>query len=311
MALEYEFFIDKISIKVGERVGNGCEVSFGKSKKVNEGEADTLIIKQKEDGDKIGLSLSLKGLFEEYQDGKGMDEIVVEIAAAYMENIVNAKRIVQEMQKLGSYESCKEKIYFRLVSTERNQHLLGEVPHFEMMDLSMLFYVFIDEEEDKIGGVMLRNSLLSAWGITPEDVWRQAVKNTPMLFPERKVRFFPLVKEIKQMAKDGEYSVWQNVAWEGEREPLILTNQKGINGFSVVLYSGLLQEISNRMGRDLYILPSSLHEGLIFPVDCGMEEAELQDMVKEVNRTVVRREDLLSDSLYYYGRKDGGLKKIR
>lgn len=311
MALEYGAFTLKIREKVGEKAGEGCKVSFAKKEKINEGEADVLVIVPKEGKVKIGPSFRLRELFREYQDGRGIDELAVGIVAIYLESVAYSKKLEHEIQKIGSYERCKEKIYFRLASTERNSHLLGEVPHFEVMDLTMFFYVLMEEEEDTIRGVMLRNSLLSAWGITSEEVRRQAVRNTPVLFPEKKLPLFPLVKEVRQRAKDGEYSAWQEAAWEGEKEPLILTNQKGINGFSVVLYSGVLQEISGRMGQDLYILPSSIHEAVVFPADYGMREVAMQGIVEGLNRMTRAKEDILSYTVYYYSSIDGSLKKIR
>ena len=48
-----------------------------------------------------------------------------------------------------------------------------------------------------------------------------------------------------------------------------------------------------------YILPSSIHEILL--VDCDKAElSALQNMVRDVNRTVLDAQDVLSDTVYIF-----------
>ena len=56
------------------------------------------------------------------------------------------------------------------------------------------------------------------------------------------------------------------------------------------------------MKKDLYILPSSVHEVILIPKDDTMEWEKLQEMVKEVNSTQVEDVEILSDSVYCYQR---------
>ena len=89
--------------------------------------------------------------------------------------------------------------------------------------------------------------------------------------------------------------------------PYIMTNTKGINGFSTVLYPGVLESFTGFGRKNLYVLPSSVHEALLLPADGAMAPQELQEMVREVNGTVVEETDILSDTVYYYDRQKNGL----
>ena len=65
----------------------------------------------------------------------------------------------------------------------------------------------------------------------------------------------------------------------------------------------MISRFAEEKERNLYIIPSSLHELLIYP---DFEEAspeELSSFVKEVNRTQVHPHDRLSDHVYYYSRQ--------
>ena len=43
---------------------------------------------------------------------------------------------------------------------------------------------------------------------------------------------------------------------------------------------------------------------ILIPERYGMDKRRLQEMVKEINRTEVENEEVLSDNVYYYSRKE-------
>ena len=79
-----------------------------------------------------------------------------------------------------------------------------------------------------------------------------------------------------------------------------MTNSKGINGASVIIYPKILKEISEMIGGDFYILPSSIHEVLVIKDNGDKENDELEKMVREVNESCVLPEEVLSDHVYHY-----------
>lgn len=83
----------------------------------------------------------------------------------------------------------------------------------------------------------------------------------------------------------------------------VLTNtMKNLGAGALVNHSvqKVLYEYFN--GKNLYILPSSIHELLILPEeDSFSHSAEaLISMVKEVNYTMVSKDDFLADHVYYF-----------
>ena len=72
----------------------------------------------------------------------------------------------------------------------------------------------------------------------------------------------------------------------------------------------MLEKIEEQYGRDFYVLPSSVHELILIPDTDDRTAEELKEIVMETNRTQVAPEEVLSDSVYYYCRKEKVLKKI-
>ena len=71
-----------------------------------------------------------------------------------------------------------------------------------------------------------------------------------------------------------------------------------------MLYDDLWKRMEALIGGNFYVLPSSVHELILIPERYGMDKRRLQEMVKEINRTEVENEEVLSDNVYYYSRKE-------
>ena len=86
---------------------------------------------------------------------------------------------------------------------------------------------------------------------------------------------------------------------------LVLTNSRRYLGAACILYRGVLERFAKKLGENLYILPSSVHEVILLPETKVNSSKNLLRMVMEVNRTQLAPEEVLSDTVYYYDRKSG------
>ena len=84
----------------------------------------------------------------------------------------------------------------------------------------------------------------------------------------------------------------------------VLTNESKLNGAACILYENVLYDFAQKLGADLYILPSSVHEVILLPKLSMFEKDELVNMVKEVNTEGVAADEVLSDHVYEYNRTE-------
>ena len=118
--------------------------------------------------------------------------------------------------------------------------------------------------------------------------------------PELLVPMKELLEEMTGMELEKQYDV-----------PMyVLTNKEKIFGASVLLYSEKLQELAEKTGKNLLILPSSVHEVLLMPDEEEQEYGFYRQMIAEVNTTQVDPEEVLSYSLYCYDRQKKEIKEI-
>ena len=74
----------------------------------------------------------------------------------------------------------------------------------------------------------------------------------------------------------------------------------------MMLYDDMLEKAAEKLGGDVYVIPSSMHETLLIPA--GITEAiEVQDLLREMNQTLYPG-DLLSNTLYMYDAQAHELK---
>lgn len=185
------------------------------------------------------------------------------------------------------FEIIKNRIVYKLVNAEKNEPLLKEVPHLAVLDLAVIFYVLIPSGEGVSCSVLIKNSHMELWRVAIPELYRCARKNMPELCPPV---FCPLSDFMEKL--------------RGERLeecPLyVLTNEEGINGASALLYPEMPKKIYEAFHCGYYLLPSSIHEFLIVPEDRDVNSLDLVEMVREVNGTQVREDELLSDHIYYF-----------
>ena len=84
----------------------------------------------------------------------------------------------------------------------------------------------------------------------------------------------------------------------------ILTNSYRTNGATALLYEKLLSQIADSFEKDLLILPSSIHEVLILPID-SISKSTLDHygtFIREINETQLADDEVLSDHAYYFQR---------
>ncbi len=89
----------------------------------------------------------------------------------------------------------------------------------------------------------------------------------------------------------------------------ILTNKYRTLGAAVMLYEDVLADIADEFDNNLYVLPSSIHEVFIVP-DYVKGAEELREIVAEANATVVKKNEILSDKVYFYEKKSGKLSIV-
>ena len=236
----------------------------------------------------VGPTIYLEEFYSRYLLGRSITEILGDIINVYK------KAYIQEdldMSFMHSWDGVKSMVVYKLINTEKNRELPEKIPHKEVMDLSMVFYITVQQYD---GTIQIYNSHCQMWGIDVEELVSVAQKNTPQIYPM-------CVTDMRDIAE--KMGVESNSEMMRAVDMYILSNRHNIWGAAAMLYPGSIKMIAEQLEDDVYILPSSTHEVIILPMS-GQEVEGLKEMVQEVNCTMVCEEDILGDSIYCYKRKN-------
>lgn len=246
-----------------------------------------------------------------YYEQLERQQMSLEEICADISRLIHANRVPSGIHpdSLSNFESMRSKVMMKLIHTASNKELLTQVPHIPYLDLSIVFYLFLERNEAGQMTSLIHHCHRKSWNVSEQDLLRLAIHNTPHSFPSQIRSMTELLKDIALQNLDDtpdEKDLDLLFSEEEETTPLyILTNESGIYGAVCMLYRNVLKNFADRMNRDLIIIPSSVHEVLLTPLSEDVSYEELNDMVVTINQTEVQPEDQLSNHVYRYDRKSG------
>lgn len=304
--MTFEEFVSAVEKGVGEAMGCRYDVTVKKVPKNNGLTLTGLLIAEKENG--VAPAIYLDSLYEPYIGGCGytdLESVIDSIIASYREQEMESRRFSKEMEDLKDYQEVRDKIIFKLINSQENQELLSQVPNIPFQDLSIVFVLYIEETEDGILTALIHNEHMSLWDVTANDLYTEAMRNTPRLLPEKFMRMDEIIRNLAIEAEEGQELDIPCELMETEEPPFyVLTNRLGITGAACLLYPDVLRNCAEKLGQDLLILPSSIHESLILPYDESIKLDDMRYMVQSINVSEVPVEDRLSGQVYLYHRSD-------
>lgn len=287
--MDYGEFKEKIAKLLREKLDDDTRISCEKIPKNNGIVMDGMVFACK--GADTQPILYLEEYYRLWMRGVPLEQLAEKMIWTYTRH---RERIQVGRELLENYEQAEKNIFYQLIHYEKNRERLKELPHRRVLDLAMVFYLRVIQENER-GTVLIRNDILERWGISRDTLEENARRRSWEKLPAQLIT----LEEI--LGLGGE----ELTAADGRNVPMyILTNQARSLGAGVILYPGLLKEISRILGEEFYILPSSIHECILVPESMHYDQKELARMVKDINREHVSLQEVLSDSVYRYRREE-------
>lgn len=296
----YEMFQTKVADSLRSQLGEDYKLTLLKVPKNNGMILDGLSITRKDLS--ASPTIYLNSYYERYQEGISFNSIVSEILQIYQEN---SSVTHLDFSILNDFSLLKDKVLYKLIHTESNKDLLSDLPSIPYLDLSIVFYLFLEKTEYGQMTALIHNDHLTSWNTTLDEIYRLAAANTPRFLPAELKTMAEVMKSIARDHLGSEYreELIDELLPAPSASPLyMLTNSSGICGACAILYPGQLKGFADMLEKDLVILPSSIHEVLLVPYEDTLSFEDLSGMVSHINRSEVPVEDRLSDHVYLYCR---------
>ena len=301
----YDEFVDECKDRLQDYLksqGEQVDVMYHSVRKINFQE-EALLVRYK--GDQIAPVVYMSGRYEDYLSGREMSEIVKDIAR----DVQEARKHQPDMLDFTA-AMAKERLYLSVINAEKNEELLNSVPYRKIEDLACIAKFRLDAE----ASVVVNETLCRQFRLTTEEVLaigeRNMVKNG--------YQCEPLDLEIKRILKEqgvADREIEEGMMKTQSSMMYVASTANHMEGAAVIASREAMHDFYEKIGEPFYILPSSRHEVILLPDRCGLETADLAEMVKDVNRQVVDEKDVLSDHVYHFDGRQiervDGIEKVK
>ena len=246
----------------------------------------------------IAPNIYLEGYFEQYQDGKDFEDIVRDIADVRVRHELNQDF---DVSKITDFDQVKDHIICKLVNAEMNADYLADKPHTLVEDLAVVYAVDLGGGEGGRMSAPITNNLMEQYGVTTQELHDIALQN----LSESQIEFKTMRDVLVDMMfpdgiQEGDPRAFMLPPEEENPSMYVLSNADKLNGAAALLDSKTMEDISEKLGGDFIVLPSSIHETIVLPLNEDMDRHTLEAMVQDVNAGQVAPEERLSDHVYMY-----------
>lgn len=278
----YIEFKKELVAKVQRMLGDRVDVSVVTSTKNNGVAKEALSLKVEGE---TTPQIHMWELYERYCDGE-----LIEHIAKGIEKVFEGRDLFNEDVDWRKWETAKKYLTIVVLNTKWNENLWSYTVHKDFLDLSFICKCVFYRDEKIQASYDVLHEYLDEWGISEEQLWTVALEN----FAKEEI----LVEDIGTVLS--KCSKQKHVI---SNELYVVSNNGLGYGAKVLLDTKYFEQLANKFGRDVYILPSSIHEVICLPAYENRKVNELRVMIRDVNSMVVPENEWLSDEVYLYSRE--------
>lgn len=202
-------------------------------------------------------------------------------------------------EDIKDFDKVKDWICLRVINKKKNEEKLKTMPYITVLDLAVVFYIYLGNG----ASIEINDSFLEGWSIDKEKFIKEyipiAMVNTNRILP---CNVFNMVQFIDSVlnTKAEEKEIVEDIMY-------VMTNPAKYYGAVGIAAEGMkLKKFAEDHKSGFYIIPSSVHELILVLGDHNRKDSKsLYRMVREVNRTCVDPDEVLSDNVYYFDRELG------
>ena len=255
--------------------------------------------------------LYLESYYQELEDGKKLEDVWQKIAQDYQKCQEAEISIDGISSREWDYETIKKSLTVYVRNAQENIDFLASCPHEIREDLALVygFHVLVDGE--KAGSAIINYDRLRWLGVSEEqlkqDAWENMKQSNPPCFLDLQDMLAKMYSDELGDVKAGSLEYLEDV--DPNAMMYVLTNSNQVNGAVYMCDEEVMSLIAEKLGSDLIVIPSSIHETIILKETENVSVTELNAMVEAVNEEAVTPQEKLGNSVYRFDREAQRLEK--
>lgn len=270
---------------------------------------ERLVIRDK--GEHIVPCIYLRELYQCYEETGDM-----KLCVQMVKQLAERRKEMPVCNIPKIWEECRGRILLRLVCREWNRGYLETVPYKEFLNLAVTFHLLLEKTEDAVYSMPVTNEIMAIWGTSEDELFQAGMEH---LHEHSHFEVSGIDKFISQfMGEEPGADIKKEKTDLEERKKLyqfllhhmyVLSAVPYCFGSIGMLATQELKAFADQAGG-FYILPSSVHELIIFPEFIGVSVDYLKSIVQRINQSDLLPEERLSDSVYYFNPESGEVELV-
>ena len=241
----------------------------------------------------------LDDMYQGYQAGMSVEE-----CASGASEVIYRTKAETPNYIPSSFNDSEHKLFASIICRANNEELLSVTPHKNIpgTDLSLVARYRIDDNSS----FLVNNSNFSFLGLkNADEVMSLALENTSreQFFSQHLGKVLSDLIEIARDSEDAEIVASMDEDAKKYGALHVVSNASGNDGSVVLGYPEIIKRMVAETGEDqAFILPVSRMDLFILPASVGklMGAEEMKGIVHEVNEAILRPDEVLSNSVYFW-----------
>lgn len=238
----------------------GAVITTEETVKHNDVHLTALLIRQ--EGVPVVPSIYMDDLFRDYRNGRPVEDCLEAAAQMRVREGNNVKAHLNMVEGIMDYSNIKDRLQLRVCDYEDNKERLQGMACQRQGDFALTYYVLLESSQEAEAGFRVMESMLEQWGVDQDTLHQDA-----LAADEKRGAVLQNMDDVLGIVLYGSPSQENLLEREGTLDmdgwhmPLfLLTSQSGKNGAGMLYQPGMTEKISELLGGDYYVLPSSVHE---------------------------------------------------
>lgn len=227
-----------------------------------------------------------------YLDRNDLDAVVDEIENIYDRSLIETP--VFAISELMNWNYAKT--HLQLCLQKKGDE---DIVKQKFLDLEQYVRVIVtNTDDDGCASFKVKPEHLMHFNISESELFEAAMECM-----RENILIEDMLDIIAEMMPDMDIEDLREMS-KGTPQQIVITNKNKLNGASSICDMETLSQIADKHESDLAILPSSIHECILIPVEDNTNFIEFDAMIQDVNKTQVAPEEVLSNHAYRFNRDE-------
>ena len=194
-------------------------------------------------------------------------------------------KYIEDLNVLTDFDKIKDYLYMECRPIDYPVIKEKNLVFTQCGDIAITYNVCLELKDSFLRGVRITNELLDKYGMSVEELHQYVAQTASAI--------------LEPVCESVDHPAFADILFH-------VTNSSNVSGASVMFYYDFLPDLSEKLGKNLFVVPLSVNDFMVCADDGIIDPSDLECslLLSNDNRD---QDDFLSDSIYYYDYMDHSL----